>query len=477
MGDHEKIEVKDVTGVYNPNTFKASDDRFNPGNRIYVRAQLGQWQRLRKGMGWFFMLFFLALPWLRYDGRQAILFDIGNQQFHIFAATIWPQDLTLLAWIFMIAAFGLFFLTTFLGRVWCGYLCPQTVWTFLFIWFEEKLEGPANKRRKLDAAPWGREKIVRKGSKHLAWMVISLITGLTFVGYFQDMMTLVPGQVTLSIDFWPLFWVLFFAACTYGNAGFMRAIMCVHMCPYARFQSAMFDKDTFIVGYDARRGEQRGARSRKADPKAMGLGDCIDCDLCVQVCPTGIDIRDGLQYECINCGACVDACDQTMDRMGYAKGLISYTTEHKLAGNDTQVARPKLIGYGLVMAAMLSVFAYNAMSIMPMGLDVLRDRNQLFRENSDGLIENTYNLKILNKTLQPQVYRLAVEGLPDYQWYGPREVTLKSGEILNQPVSLGVNPDNLRQGSLDIRFVLIRKGAGSDPKGVIKQESKFISRL
>ncbi|QFI53312.1 cytochrome c oxidase accessory protein CcoG [Aeromonas simiae] len=477
MAEQEQIEVKDVTGECNPHTFKASDDRFNPGNRIYVRAQTGYWQRLRRNMGWLFMLLFLALPWLRYEGRQAVLLDIGNQQFHIFATTIWPQDLTLLAWLLMIAAFALFFVTTFLGRVWCGYLCPQTVWTFLFIWCEEKFEGPANKRRKLDAAPWGRDKLLRKGAKHLAWLLISLVTGLTFVGYFQDITALMPALVTFSIDFWPLFWVLFFTACTYGNAGFMRAIMCIHMCPYARFQSAMFDKDTFIVGYDGARGEQRGPRPRKADPKALGLGDCIDCDLCVQVCPTGIDIRDGLQYECINCGACVDACDQTMERMGYAKGLISYTTEHKLAGHSTQVARPKLIGYGLVMLVMLGVFAYSAMSIMPMGLDVIRDRNQLFRENGDGLVENTYNLKILNKTMRPQTFRLAVEGLPDYQWYGPREVTLKSGEILNQPVSLGVNPDNLRDAVLDIRFVLIRKGAASEPKGVIKQPSKFISRL
>ncbi|MGL5285068.1 cytochrome c oxidase accessory protein FixG [Aeromonas sp. RU39B] len=473
----ERDNNEKVAGQFNPHTFKSSDDRFNPGRKIYVRAQQGYWQRLRKGIGWVLVGLFLLLPWLRYDGRQAILFDIGNQQFHLFATTIWPQDLTLLAWVFMIAAFALFFITTFLGRVWCGYLCPQTVWTFLFIWFEEKIEGPANKRRKLDSAPWSGDKVLRKGGKHLAWLLISLITGMTFVGFFQDITTLVPGLLTFSLDVWPLFWILFFTACTYGNAGFMRAIMCIHMCPYARFQSAMFDKDTFIVGYDLRRGEPRGARSRKADTGALGLGDCIDCDLCVQVCPTGIDIRDGLQYECINCGACVDACDQTMDRMGYRKGLVSYTSEHRLAGHDTKVARPKLLGYGLVMVVMLAVFTFNAMSIMPMGLDVIRDRNQLFRENSDGLIENTYNLKILNKTLQPQVYRLAVEGLPDYQWYGPREVTLKGGEIFNQPVSLGVNPDNLRDAALDIRFVLIRKGAGSDPKGVIRQESKFISRL
>ena len=482
MADKDKIDIKDVTGdvtgTFNPNTFKAGDDRFNPGNRIYVRSQTGYWQRVRKAMGWFFVALFVLLPWLRYDGRQAVLFDLEHQQFHIFGATIWPQDLTLLAWVFMIAAFALFFVTTFLGRVWCGYLCPQTVWTFLFIWFEEKLEGAANKRRKLDAAPWSGEKLARKGAKHLAWILLSLGTGLTFVAYFQDVFHLVPDFFTLQAGGWVIFWVLFFAACTYGNAGWMRAIMCIHMCPYARFQSAMFDKDTYIVGYDSQRGATRGARGRKADPKALGLGDCIDCDLCVQVCPTGIDIRDGLQYECINCGACVDACDQTMERMGYPKGLISYTTEHKLAHSETQVARPKLIGYGLVMVVMLGVFVYNAMSIMPMGLDILRDRNQLFRENSEGLIENTYTLKILNKTLNSQTYRLDVEGLPEYQWFGPREVTLKAGEIYTLPVSLAVDPFNLKRPTLDVQFVLKREGtAPDDSKGTLRQPSKFISRL
>ncbi|WP_323923216.1 cytochrome c oxidase accessory protein CcoG [Aeromonas caviae] len=482
MADQDKIDIKDVTGdvtgTFNPNTFKAGDDRFNPGKRIYVRSQTGYWQRVRKAMGWFFVALFVLLPWLRYDGRQAVLFDLEHQQFHIFGATIWPQDLTLLAWVFMIAAFALFFVTTFLGRVWCGYLCPQTVWTFMFIWFEEKLEGAANKRRKLDAAPWSGEKLARKGAKHLAWILLSLGTGLTFVAYFQDVFHLVPDFFTLQAGGWVIFWVLFFAACTYGNAGWMRAIMCIHMCPYARFQSAMFDKDTYIVGYDSQRGETRGARGRKADPKALGLGDCIDCDLCVQVCPTGIDIRDGLQYECINCGACVDACDQTMDRMGYPRGLISYTTEHKLAHSETQVARPKLIGYGLVMVVMLGVFVYNAMSIMPMGLDILRDRNQLFRENSEGLIENTYTLKILNKTLQSQTYLLDVEGLPEHQWFGPREVTLKPGEIFTLPVSLAVDPFNLKRPTLDVQFVLKREGAAADDsKGTLRQPSKFISRL
>ncbi|MBL1375719.1 cytochrome c oxidase accessory protein CcoG [Zobellella iuensis] len=470
MNDKNKqIDIRDVTGA-------VPSHRPTDEGHIYVRSQKGQWQRLRKLMGWFFMLLFVVGPWLSWDGRQAILLDVEHQRFHIFATTIWPQDLTLLALLLMVAAFGLFFITTFLGRVWCGYLCPQTVWTFLFIWFEEKFEGSANKRKQLDKSPFNFNKIWRKGAKHTAWLAISLFTGFTFIAYFVPVEELAMGLLTFSTSFWVGFWVLFFAFCTYGNAGWMRTIMCTHMCPYSRFQSAMFDKDTYTVSYDVERGEQRGPRSRKADPKQLGLGDCIDCDLCVQVCPAGIDIRDGLQYECINCGACVDACDQTMERMGYPKGLISYTTEHKLRHKETHVARPKLIGYGIVMVAMLAAFAYMASSIMPMGIEVIRDRNQLYRETNEGMVENTYTLKILNKTLAEETYLLAVEGMAEVEWIGPSEVTLKAGEVLSLPISLSADPYLLSSPVKDITFVLSRKGVDpSDGKALLHTESKFFS--
>lgn len=381
----DKIDVKEVpVQQFNPKTHKGSADRFNPSNRIYVRAVKGFYQRMRRYMGWVFMLFFILTPWISYGDRQAILLDIGSQRFNFFGTTLWPQDLTLLATLFMIAAFGLFFITTFLGRVWCGYFCPQTVWTFIYIWFEEKLEGAANKRRKQDQLKLTPNLILRKTLKHIAWIAVGLVTAITFVGYFVPVRDLVVEFFTFQVSFWQGFWVFFFTICTYANAGWMRSIVCIHMCPYARFQSAMFDKDTFIVGYDTDRGESRGPRPRKKDPKTLGLGDCIDCKLCVEVCPSGIDIRDGLQYECINCGACVDACDQTMDRMGYEKGLISYTTEHKLEGHQTDIVRPKLIGYGIVMAVMVGVFFTLLSNVQPMGLDVLRDRNQLFRMNNEG---------------------------------------------------------------------------------------------
>ncbi|MGC9423108.1 cytochrome c oxidase accessory protein CcoG [Vibrio sp.] len=462
----EKIDVKEIVPKNDPR------DRFNPSHRIYVRESKGTYQQLRRYSGWFLLLLFALIPWIPYGERQAILLDIGHQQFNFFGTTLYPQDLTLLALLFMIAAFGLFFLTTFLGRVWCGYLCPQTVWTFMYIWFEEKLEGSANKRRKQDSNRLTVHLVLRKTVKHIAWFAIALATGFTFVGYFVPIRELVVDFFTLEASFWALFWVWFFALCTYGNAGWMRSIMCVHMCPYARFQSAMFDKDTFIVGYNPKRGEQRGPRARKSDPKALGLGDCIDCDLCVQVCPTGIDIRNGLQYECINCGACVDACDMTMEKMGYEKGLISYTTEHRLAGKTTKILRPKLLGYGGVLLLMLGLFFVQVARVDPAGLTVIRDRNQLFRINSNHEIENTYTLKVINKTQQAQTYHLQVNGLTKVSWYGRQKINVKPGEVVNVPLSLGVDADNLPSTVNTIRFIL------SDSQSFSTEvESRFIKPL
>ncbi|MFA0439648.1 cytochrome c oxidase accessory protein CcoG [Vibrio sp. 10N.286.49.C2] len=466
----DKIDIKDVTPkTFNPKTHKGTGDRFNPSNSIYVRESKGTFQKLRRYGGWFLLLLFAVIPWIPYGERQAILLDIGNQQFNFFGTTLYPQDLTLLALLFMVAAFGLFFITTFLGRVWCGYLCPQTVWTFMYIWFEEKLEGSANKRRKQDSNKLTANLFARKTLKHIAWLAIALATGLTFTGYFVPIGDLVIGFFSFEASFWPVFWVLFFAGCTYANAGWMRSIVCIHMCPYARFQSAMFDKDTFIVGYDSKRGEQRGPRSRKADPKALGLGDCIDCDLCVQVCPTGIDIRDGLQYECINCGACIDACDKTMDRMGYEKGLINYTTEHRLSGQHTKVMRPKLLGYGAILLVMIGLFFAQISAVEPVGLSVIKDRSALSRINSDGLVENTYTLKVINKTQQEQKYTLTVAGLDSATWYGKQTVIVDPGEVLSLPMSLGVDPDQLDSPVVTIQFILSDSNDFS-----VEVESRFV---
>ncbi len=438
---------------------------------IYVRAVKGLHQRLRRNMGFIFMAAFMLLPFIQYEGNQAVLFDIVEQKFNIFGMTLWPQDFTIMAWILVIAAYGLFFVTTFYGRVWCGYMCPQTVWTFIFMWFEEKIQGNRNQRMKLDKDPWTFDKIWKKSLTHLCWLAFSLLTALIFVGYFTPINQLIVDVFTFNTSFWSMVFILIFMFCTYGNAGWMREIMCTHICPYARFQSAMFDKDTFNVTYDAARGENRGPRSRKdTNYKEKGLGDCIDCNLCVHVCPTGIDIRNGLQYECINCGACIDACDDTMEKMGYAKGLISYTTEHSLQGKPTKILRPKLVGYFVVLLVVCAAFGWTLYNRMPAVLDIVRDRGSLSRESDEGLIENTYTLKIINKAQQEQTYQLSLIGPAEMNWIGPKTITIKGGDIANVPITLAIDPAALSDFKTDIE---IKMENSADASVVLSQQTTF----
>lgn len=452
----EKIRVKDITPVKVEKPADAlTKPNYSARNRIYVRAVQGTYETIRRFFGLIFLGIFAIIPWFEYQGQQAVLLNIVEQRFNFFAITLWPQDLTILAYTLIVSAFALFFITTFAGRVWCGFMCPQTTWTFIFIWFEEKIEGSRNKRMKLDQRAMDADKFIRKSLKHFAWVAVALLTALTFVGYFTPIDELFINFFTFDTGFWLAFWVLFFTFCTYANAGYMREIMCTHMCPYARFQSAMFDKDTFTVAYNPDRGEQRGPRSRKLtsdEVKEKGLGDCIDCNLCVQVCPTGIDIRNGLQYECINCGSCVDACDGVMDKMGYEKGLISFTSEHELKGGTTKIFRSKLVGYALVLSIMSGLLVYDVVSRVPLEVDIIRDRNSLDRETNEGLIENVYTLKILNKSQQQRSYIIGVEGLVDHQYFGDREVQVAGGEVYTLPISVATDPGNLEVGTQKIQF-------------------------
>ena len=460
---------------------KPADDagqQYPARSRIYVRSVKGMIENFRRFFGFIFLAMFAVIPWITYNGQQAILFDIPEQRFTLFAVTLWPQDLTVLAYIFIVAAFALFFVTTFAGRVWCGFMCPQTTWVYMFIYVEELFEGSANKRMKLDERSMDADKFLRKSAKHGTWLLISLLTAMTFVGYFTPIRELYMDVLTLDTSFWAAFSILFFAGCTYGNAGWMREIMCIHMCPYARFQSAMFDKDTFTVAYDSKRGEGRGPRSRKATPeqlKAKGLGDCIDCNLCVQVCPTGIDIRNGLQYECINCGACVDACNGVMDKMGYPKGLISFTSEHELAGGETKIFRPKLIGYALVLVVMTGLLVADFMSRKPLALDIIRDRNSLYRETNQGLIENVYTLKILNKSQQTRMFDISVAGLPEIEFIGEQRVEVTGGDVLSLPISIATDAYNLEERVTEITFTLSTQDHNGEPI-VIEEPAKFLYR-
>lgn len=464
----DQIPVKNVQ-IHKPDG--AAHDNYKPRDQIYVRKVSGYFQQLRRKMNFFFLFVFAAIPWVNFNGQQAVLFDIVEQRFNIWGLTLWPQDLTLLAWLFIFSAFLLFFVTTFLGRVWCGYLCPQTVWTFIFMWFEEKIEGTANQRKKLDSQKMDANKFKKKALKHFCWLFFALLTALTFAGYFTPVRDLFIDFFTFQATLTVTLVVLFFTFCTYGNAGWMREIMCLHMCPYARFQSAMFDKDTLTVSYDYNRGENRGARGRKQDPKALGLGDCIDCNLCVQVCPTGIDIRNGLQYECINCGACVDACDGVMDKMNYEKGLIRYTTEHELKGHKVHLLRGKLVGYATLLVIMSSLLTFEILSREPVSFDIIRDRNALARENFNGEVENVYTLKILNKSQVDSTYRLSVEGIETAKWVGDSEVMVKAASVYTLPISIAVDPYDLKDYMTDITFVIELVEEGSDVK--VTHDSRF----
>lgn len=420
--------------------------------KIYVRSIEGVYQKIRLLTGWPLLLGYFGCPWLLWDGQQSILFDLPDRKFHIFSLTFWPQDFSLLAWALVIAAFSLFFVTTLMGRVWCGYTCPQTVWTAVFMWAEQVAEGDRHQRIKLDKKPWSPEKLARRGLKHLMWMGFAFLTGLTFVSYFYGMRELLIDGVQFALPLVAVFWVCFFTLATYINAGWMREQVCMYMCPYARFQSAMFDRDTLIVSYDKARGDPRGSRKRGEDQALLNKGDCIDCSMCVQVCPTGIDIREGLQYECINCALCVDACNSVMDKMDYDQGLIRYTTLNQLDGEKWTWKRPKLIGYGIAMTVMMIAFASVLVMRTPLELDVLRERGMLYQEVPGGLIQNVYMLKLINMDKVDHVYQVSVSGLPDYQLAPSADVAVMGGEIEEVSVNLLVNPDLLTQINTSIVF-------------------------
>jgi len=440
--------------------------------KVYPREVHGLFASLRVTGVIVLMGIYYLLPWAQWQGRQAVLLDLPDRKFHFFELTFWPQDFIYLTALLIIAALSLFFFTALAGRLWCGYACPQTVWTEVFLWIERRIEGDRGRQMKLDKAPWSARKVGIKGLKHFVWIALSLWTGYTFVGYFTPIVELGASVMALQTGPWETFWLLFYGFATYGNAGWLREQVCIYMCPYARFQSAMFDRDTLIISYDRERGEPRGPRRKSADRAALNLGDCVDCTICVQVCPTGIDIRDGLQYECIGCAACVDACDDVMDRMGYPRGLIRYTTENALEGKPTRIFRPRVLVYGLVLLALLSGVTYGIATRVPVALEVIRDRNTLFRETPGGLVENVYTLKLLNMDRADHRYDLSVAGLEDARMeIGSPDLGVAGGEVREVTVRLQVDPFNLETASNEVYFTLT---ARDDASLTVTEEARFV---
>ncbi len=522
--------------------------------KIYPREVGGRFQRLRKAAVFWLLGMYYLFPWINWDERQIVLFDLPARKFYILGLVFWPQDFFYLSALLIVAALSLFFFTALAGRLWCGFACPQTVWTEVFLWMERWVEGDRNAQMRLDKGPWNARKLRLKAFKQFLWITFALWTGFTFVGFFTPIRELGHSLISGQLGGWELFWFLFYSLATYGNAGLLREQVCKYMCPYARFQSAMIDKDTLVITYDDVRGEPRGARKRAvrsveerrraeardrgpgtgdpgnapeapgadepsragetgisalmrmaadaevrgpalagpgsrvpgpeqdssasnhkavetAQPSPTTLGDCIDCKACVLVCPTGIDIRDGLQYECIGCAACIDACDEVMDKMGYPRGLVRYSTEHAVHGEPTKVIRKRTVFYALLLTAIVSALLYSLATRVPLLVDVIRDRGELYRENSDGWIENSYQLKIMNKSEQPRRFVVEVLDPPGLSIVGVTEVEIAGGVINNLALTLQAEPGAFK-GMKPLR---LRVTAADDPKVERIETSRFFA--
>lgn len=453
---------------------------YQPHQKIYPRSVQGVFAQWRWVMVVLTQLVFYGLPWLEWGQRQAVLFDLGARRFYIFGLVLYPQDFIYLTALLVISALSLFLFTAVAGRLWCGFACPQSVYTEIFIWIERQFEGDRSARMRLDASSLSLNKVWRKTGKQLAWILFSLWTGFSFVGYFTPIRELSVAVLSLGFGPWEIFWILFYSLATYGNAGFMREQVCKYMCPYARFQSAMFDKDTLIVTYDEVRGEPRGARSKKADPQALGLGACVDCTLCVQVCPTGIDIRKGLQYECIGCGACVDVCGRVMDKVGYERGLIRFSTQNAMHQGWTwgqtvrRIFRPRVLVYTAVLWAIIIGVGLSLWTRDPFKVDIVRDRATMARMVAGGKIENVYRLQFMNAAEQTLSFQWEVDGLPGLVLATEPQVDVGATESRWVSVRLQLPYDAAPAGSHPIHFHIAARLPNGDGAGHLTEKTVFL---
>lgn len=454
---------------------------YEASEKIYPREVKGTFQRLRNLAVLVLLGLYYFVPWLQWQGRQAVLFDLPARKFYIFELVLWPQDFIFLTLLLILAGLSLFFFTALAGRVWCGYACPQTVWTEAFIWMERWIEGSRAQQMKLTAMPWNWFKIRKRVTKQVCWISFAFLTGMTFVGFFMPIRELVADLVNLELAGWSLFWVMFYGFATYGNAGFLREQVCMYMCPYARFQSAMFDKDTLIVAYNEERGEPRERGKRRKDQSSQQSGDCIDCGLCVQVCPTGIDIRDGLQYECIACAACIDACDQVMDKVQLDRGLIRYSSENRDTGVHnslkTSLLRPRILIYAVLLSAVFLGFVTSLAMRSDLQVDILRDRNALYSIGDQGRVENFYQVKLMNKSALTRRYSIAAAADRDVQvtWGSSTAAGLSRevlpGELADLTAVVSMSAEQANNQKLSLVF----RASDAPEQSYVQEAARFIA--
>ncbi len=444
--------------------------------KVYVRSVSGVFANWRWIMVWVTQALFYGFCWMDWGGRQAVLFHLVERKFYIFGMVFWPQDAIYLAILLVISAYALFLVTAIGGRLFCGYACPQTVYTEIFMWIERKVEGERPARMKRDAQPMTARKFGLKFLKHLLWAVVAVWTGFTFVGYFTPIRELMTSVSTWSLGGWEIFWICFYSAFLYMMAGFMREQMCKYLCPYARFQGVMFDPDTLIISYDAERGEPRGPRRKNAGDEGLQLGDCIDCHICVQVCPTGIDIRQGLQMECIACAACIDACDEVMDKVSLPRGLIRYSTENALARHYStrdilaHLLRPRTLLYAGVLLIIVAATAWSLATRIPLKVDVIRDRATLYREADNEQIENVFRLHVMNTDEKPHRYSIAVGGVDGITIVGEKVVEVSAASDKNFLLVATVKEGAAPKGSNKILFEI---RAAENDAIVVQEKSTF----
>ena len=440
------------TGSNNPE----GQGLFAAHKTIHMREVKGKFNNLRWLFVWLTQLFYFVTPWLMWNGRPAVWLDLQKRFFYIFGWTFSPTDTIYMTLVLIICALALFLFTTVAGRLWCGYTCPQTVYTEIFMWIERKIEGNRPARIRLEKAPMSVSKLTKKIVKHALWIMVSLAASFTLVAYFtgaegsNNGMQLLREIAHNETSFAQVFWIGLYGFIMYLFAGFMREQVCLYMCPYARFQSVMFDPDTLIVTYDTERGESRGPRKKGIDPRSIGKGDCIDCGVCVDVCPTGIDIRNGLQYECIGCGACIDACNEIMDKMGYERGLIRYDTENGVKNKFTQkqlvkrTMRPRVLVYSAILLALFIALFVGIGQRTKIRMVVERDKRTIAVNTEEGLVENIYNLQLSNTDEKPHKVDVSVTGIDGLKLVGKPYFELDPASTDKFVVRVRVDPEKAK---------------------------------